>query len=288
MLKQDQKQQLAENNRIAYILVNYFNENETISLIENHILKQTYETIDIIIVNNGVNNYSSLENIKTIFNNIFVFSPGENKGYFGGAKFGIESYMKITGSMPSAVILSNSDIEIPDENFIEQMIKKTVEMDLDITGPKIISLFSKIDQNPYMKERAKRSKIKLLYTLSGNALLYNLFLTFFYLKSIISKFKKKSCPESGDIQKVYSIHGSFMFFNKTFFEKGGNFDYKSFLFGEEIFIGELGINKGLCIAYLPDCQIIHKEHYTTGFFQSKIMLHYFHESYKHILNTYYA
>ncbi len=90
-----------------------------------------------------------------------------------------------------------------------------------------------------------------------------------------------------EAMKPYAIHGSFMIFNKTFFQRGGTINYPCVLFGEELFIAEQALKLNLDLLYEPSLQVEHNEHATTGTFKSKEAVAYLHQSYTFLLNTYF-
>ena len=103
------------------------------------------------------------------------------------------------------------------------------------------------------------------------------------------KFFRK--PAKNDFELAcnpYAIHGSFMVFNKSFFEKGGTLNYPSFLFGEELFIAETVRKLNLIQCYEPSLKINHNEHATTGVIKSKEKVAYLNQSYTYLLTTFFS
>ena len=66
------------------------------------------------------------------------------------------------------------------------------------------------------------------------------------------------------VRKIYAPHGSCIIFNKNYFERGGTLDHISFLFGEEIFVGETVRNLRLNVLYIPEIKVRHYEHSSIG------------------------
>jgi GT2 family glycosyltransferase len=86
---------------------------------------------------------------------------------------------------------------------------------------------------------------------------------------------------------TYAIHGSFMIFNKTYFTKGGSINYPSLLFGEEIFVAETALQRGLKVIYEPSLHIEHRQNATTNSFKSKKLVQLMNQSYRYLLKTFF-
>jgi len=273
-----------QSQKILLLLVNYFNEEETKSFIEEQVLKQTEKRLDIVIAINGCNNPEILSELEKLHRNLFIFYCGSNIGYLPGAAFGLRNYLSMVTGEPEYVIISNSDIEIPDPDFFRNLIETSGSLKYDILGPDIRSSLFHQHQNPYIPERISIMKMKALGFLTSGTWLYNLFLLYYLAKTwMISLLKMKGKPPSS-FRDVYGIHGSFMVFRNTFFRKGGSFDSPLILFGEEIFIAELALEKNMTVIFEPSLKIIHHEHSTTRVFKSRKSVQQLHSSYLTLLN----
>jgi hypothetical protein len=114
--------------------------------------------------------------------------------------------------------------------------------------------------------------------------LYSLFTIYHLVKT---KLLGRANTRQNELVKPYALHGSFMIFNKTFFQKGGSINYPCVLFGEELFIAEQTLKLNLNMLYEPTLQVEHNEHATTGIFKSKEAVAYLQQSYTFLLNTYF-
>jgi GT2 family glycosyltransferase len=268
-----------QSQKILLLLVNYFNEEETKSFIEEQVQKQTDNRYDIVIALNGCNNPRMLAQLEQQNNNIFICNCGSNIGYLPGAAFGLRYYLLKGTGYPGHVIISNCDIEIPDPDFFKRLNEIPESEKYDVLGPDIHSSLFKQRQNPYIPMRISLTKMKMLRFLTSNACLYNLFLLYYHAKTWISALVNVDQKSHSIQREVYGIHGSFMIFRNSFFEKGGNFDYPVTLFGEEIYIAETARKNGIMILFDPGFLIIHREHNTTGIFKSKQNVRFLHQSY---------
>ena len=64
-------------------------------------------------------------------------------------------------------------------------------------------------------------------------------------------------------------HGAFVVLSHHYFEAGGSLDYKSFLFGEEIFLAESCRDLGLSVLYDDSLTVIHQEHASRDLLKSR-------------------
>jgi GT2 family glycosyltransferase len=271
-------------HRFLILLVNYNNEQETCSFVEDQLLRQKTGGVGVAITDNGSREISRLKDLEKKYPDIFLFAAGENLGYLPGAAFGLRKYRELTGSLPEIIILCNADIGIPDESFLTKLTTVTGPGGYDVMGPDIESGFLKQHQNPYIPERISISKLKGLSWLTSCFIVYNAFLVWYFLKTRIRAIFQKPSEYAGEQRTVYGIHGSFMIFRKSFFEKGGTLDYPIRLFGEEVFIAEQALRLGLKVVFDPSFRVIHRQHSTTGIFKSRQMTRMLHESFVFLLN----
>ncbi len=275
------------NTKLVFILINYFNENEVSDFVAYQLgIDLIKRNVDVVIVDNGSNNNMVFEQLKNTYPDIMILNPKKNSGYFGGANIGLKEYLKEYG-MPAAVVVSNVDIEFVGTDFIDKLKSRVSENNFEVLGPDITSTFLGQKQNPYMKQRISESKIKIISAFSSNVLLYNMFLFFHFVKTKLKSFIQKAKQnESAEQSVIYGIHGSFMVFHNNYFNKGGVLEYPSFLFGEEIFVGEQCRKNGMKTVFEPSLKILHHEHSSTGIFKNKANAGFIHQSYQYLLKHY--
>ena len=272
---------MSNKPNIVFLLVNYFNEEEVCSFIQKQLKPAENNFIDVVITDNG-SRTSLLSDIENKYANVTLVKSGSNPGYFGAANLGLTNYLDRNKEYPQAVIVCNTDIKLA-ENFFNVLQNKLAENTFDILGPSIYSTLFKHNQNPYIINRIAKDKLKFFKFVSSSHFLYSLFTVYHLLKNKLSGRANKH----QETMKPYAIHGSFMIFNKTFFQKGGTINYPCVLFGEELFIAEQALKLNLTMLYEPSLQVEHNEHATTGTFKSKEAVAYLHQSYTFLLNTYF-
>ncbi len=259
--------------KIVHIVVCYYNEDEVVNFVQNEIMDQDLKPGEIIIVNNGTNDIEKINEISKIYPNVSVVGDGKNAGYWGAF---LKALTRISFDT-DYIILSNTDVKFLHNDFYNVLcdMLNSLTDDIAIIAPSIIAGSSRIDLNPYMLERPKLSQIKKLITIYRNtilAIIYNL------LHVIKNKIFDKKRPKYLDNPNVFAPHGSFMIFRPIFMKTLNSYEYKAFLFGEEIFVGEICRRNNLKIKYIPKLKLKHMEHTTTGIFQTGRLLQYKIES----------
>lgn len=269
--------------KILFLLVNYFNDDETCSFVTNQIFLQTLRDFEILIIDNGSNDRSKLEALAGMHPEVTLVGTGKNQGYIGGACFGLRKFLEAGNALPALVIVSNTDIEFVASNFLENLCSISLRQDFDLLGPDVFSDLLSHHQNPLMRDRISLKKLRMLTLLSSSVCLHYLFLTFYYSRTWIMSGFQRSDKTNLIPCKVYGIHGSFMVFNNTFFQKGGSLETPLTLFGEEIFFAELALEKNMTVLFDPSLKIIHHEHSTTRVFKSRKAVRQLHSSYLTLL-----
>ncbi len=253
---------------LGIVLINYFNDEEVIGFIRAQLFRQTHNEIKIYLLNNGSNDSNQLKMFCLSEKRIQYFDTGENLGYIGGFLFVFEM---IKSACPYWLILSNSDIEFASLDLLENISVKSIDEDVAIMGPSVISSRTHHNQNPFYDKRISIRRLRLLSIVFSNYFTYFLYQCLGLLKSIFKRNAIKHVEQ--DSRTVYSVHGSFMIVKSEFIEK--YFDELKdapYLFGEEIQLAEVAFSHRLKTLFVPELKIIHHEHATTKLFKSKKML----------------
>lgn len=200
----------------------------------------------------------------------------ENSGYLGGAQSvingqaGIEQY--------DYVAISNVDIELK-EDFFENLQKYSLQNDIAWLATKIWSKAEARDRNPKILSRPSKRRLQLV-----NLMYKYPILDYLYTKTLYNRKKAYSPKPEMDI---YAGHGSFMMLTKHFFEHYKKIEYPVFLFGEEIYLGELIRIAGMRVRYVPTLEVIDTEHTSTGKMKKAFYYKCNKESIDYILNNFY-
>ncbi len=279
------------NTKYLIICVNYNSDEATKQFINSALNLDGSENLQIVCVDNSENREKKDLLYQISDHRVQVIIPTKNLGYFGGANYGLDIFLK-NNSLPEWVIVSNVDITLTRSNLFEELDNNSFPENVGIVAPSIIVKPNDLDQNPFMKIRP--SLIKVFW--------YRIMFRYYILcrinqelsilkrkyKNILLKLKyllrgddiKEKVDHSlkNKIEKIYAPHGSFIIFSKKFFLEGGSLIYDSFLFWEEIFVAEITINIGLDIIYYPKIVVSHEEHISTGNRKSRKMFNYARDS----------
>lgn len=185
-----------------------------------------------------------------------VYQFQENLGYMGA----IEKLIEIKG--PDRVkcydytILSNVDLLLT-EAFFTNLLKIQLSKNIGWIAPQIFSLSEKRDRNPKMISRPSAKRIQLLLLMYKYPILYRLY------NELVYRFRNKKL-DSPTNNKIYAGHGSLMIFTKAFMKDHATFQFPCFLFGEEIFFGELARSSNLQVVYMPQIAVDDIDHASTS------------------------
>lgn len=270
-------------NNFLVICINYHSYHEVVSFSKSLFLQENSENIKLIIIDNS-GDFKDKENIvKTCYQSkhikrIIIYYPSHNLGYFGGAWWGIQQYLK-DFDLPEWTIVSNPDIQFAISDFFVKLLDYHQINPPAIIAPSIILESSGIDQNPYMSKRPSKLRMhfyKWFFRYYPSLIIYQ---SLSVLKEQVQNYlpKIRSKVNNRPIS-IYAPHGSFIVFHRSYFESGGTLAHGCFLFGEEIFVAETARRLNLNILYDPRLKVIHKGHASTNIFKSRYVLHYMREA----------
>jgi len=250
------------DSAFAIVLVNYFNDDEVLNFIRSEVRNQSLQP-SILIVNNGSKNSILLHQVCND-EKIILIDPGKNTGYLGGFLLAVDYYLNNNLPLPKWFVLSNADIEIEKKDLLESVFNKAYPGHPAVVGTSIISTRSNADQNPMYVERISLKKLFFLKVVFSNQLFYSLYQTLSLVKHSLNKKGIRA-----GMQKVYAVHGSFLFIEGEFLKSHmKEFRKGPFLFGEELHIAEIALKYNRYILYDPSFKVFHHEHQTTGIFKS--------------------
>lgn len=232
-------------------------------------------SIDVYIADNSTEKQDvDIDRYKYINIKIFKFS---NLGYLGGASAIINNEVDDIYYY-DFVIISNVDVLV-DDYFFSQLLNQTIHKDIAWVAPRIFSENENRDRNPKIITRIPFKKLYIFKMICKFPVL------FYIYNKIIYKRKKKNHVFSE--QEIYAGHGSFIILTKAFFNKYDKLNYPIFLFGEELYFGELIKNAGLKVLYSPDIKINDIDHVSTSKMSSASYSKYNYIALKYIIDTFY-
>ena len=271
---------------ILIITVNYINTSVTEDFIHSLEKVHEFQRVQLVIVDSASTN-ATKEELEALLHNSSlhtqIICSDQNTYYWGGVALAIK-HLKLEFSMgPKWLIACNNDILFTQQDFLKQLIALDPDK-YPVIGPTIYSSVTRKNLNPAMAKP------------------FNIFGKFYYsilfinpktarLIQIIRKMTqklfysvfKRSTPTSG---KIYAPHGSLMIFSKHFFTRGGWIDDNFKLYGEEISTAEIALNNNLEIHYLPQLEVSHVDHSSTGTNIWQDWFYHAKETYKYLKKAY--
>lgn len=222
------------------------------------------------------------ENFRSKFFKFDILSEQDNLGYLGGASKGIDLLNKTGSEHYDFIAISNVDLNLKENFFIE--LKKLGDVEeIGIIAPSVLSEKRKVDLNPKMLLKPKKWKIFFNYMSTHSTV-------FFQLKLLQSSFynllRSKRNRERVD-QDIYAPHGAFILLTRHYIKDCLNIKYPVFLFGEEMYFAEECKSKELKVRYYPNLCVYDFDHGSTGKKAIDWLRQEFKKSYAHILRNYY-
>lgn len=251
---------------IWFICINYDATRDTMQFISQMQRCLTNSSVKVIVVDNSSEQDPELIKYVRSNDNVNLLSPEKNMGYLPGANYGYV-WAKKKWDLPDYIVVANVDLIFEGSELLNSIGKLKYDKNIGVYAPKIISVATGRDQNPHIIERPKKSLYKL-HSLIYSSLFGYMLVSFTsstrrWLASIFRSNFDTQTPLN-DSRHIYAPHGAFMLFTKAYFESGGDLDFKSFLFGEEIYVAEILRKINLKAKYVPEIKIIHDEHQSTS------------------------
>jgi GT2 family glycosyltransferase len=270
------------------LIVHYGEVGITLRLLESLTKLSKCDQLEVWIVNND--DRDSSESFLQSMPNVMCIRPQANRGYFGGAKAGLDYYRQLRGGLPPWIVVANNDIIISDQAFLEKLFAHNLR-NVGILAPRILSTRTKSDQNPFLRQRPGRRRVGELRLWLRNYHLARLHEQLSYVKRTLSGWLRP--PERNNSnggrsaqECIYAPHGSFLILSRSFFDRGGYIDDTKFLYTEEIILAELCRRNGLTVIYEPELAVIHDEHRATGRKYSRTTYNYQKSALEYITTQY--
>jgi GT2 family glycosyltransferase len=205
--------------------------------------------------------------------------PGSNLGYFGGAEWGRE---QSRSPSPDWVIVSNTDIRIPDPAFLTRLAEVRGAA---VVAPRIVSGLSDRDQNPYMPERPSGRRMRMYKHIFATHLGLSAYDLAARIKKRVLRYRTPTVTQA---RPIYAPHGAFLPLHRSYFEAGGSLAHGTFLFNEEISVAETARRLGLQIRYVPTLEVRHAEHANTSVFANRTIARHIATAAAWAADTYFA
>jgi GT2 family glycosyltransferase len=281
---------MRDTDKIMLILaVNYCSEQYAVNYILNIkkiVIPPNYKIVVVVVDNSEHCTTRLAERVNGEGEHIRVIQGGSNSGYLAGIAFGY-GYYRERYPLPEWVVVSNVDILNVDKDIISKLDSNSISNPCSIT-PRIMLNESDINLNPMFCERPTKKKLDRLLLVYRFYPVYVLYQTLANMKRMIAKLRSLKAPSitiNEDQRQVYFGQGSFMIFSGDSIADGKLFEYPMFLYGEEIFLGEMLSEQHFPVYYDPTIVIKIDEHASTGsFYRKRKMVMHMYNSTKYLVD----
>lgn len=252
-------------NKILFLCVNYNSYGELADYLKSIDIAARNAADLIVEVAVGDNSSENLRPISTNYGHINVkqFLYDKNLGYLGCVNSVINDIGYISVKAYQFVIISNVDLLLS-ETFFTKLVNMSTKQ-VGWIAPRIYTLKSGSDENPFLKKRPTKLKLNFLILLYSFPSLYLLYSLLYSLKEKIKISGNGLLKE----QKIYAGHGSIMIFTHEFINSISEFTFPSFMYGEEIFFAELVRSSGLNVVFYPSVSVQNIGNVSTVFLNNK-------------------
>lgn len=185
-----------------------------------------------------------------------------NLGYFGALKY---AYNSMDSGAYRWIVLTNVDVEFQ-KGFFETLAEEDPGV-CGVLAPDIRDLSTGRQLNPYMRTRpSKRTLLRI------RSLFKSLNVARLWVYSSSFRIRNRPSTAGPARERIYAPHGAVMCFSRRFFDIPSALNFPSFLFGEEIFVGEMCRRANLPIVVAPQLRVAHVGHVSTGVWRSREVL----------------
>ncbi len=256
---------MANGTRPVFVPVHYSNVAHLDRFVSSLSRAREFDKVRVLVVNNSEkrDDRDHIDRLCEEFPNVSPLHVCRNAGYFGGARIALNGLYEEQEDWPRWVAISNTDILFPDQGIIRKLERQPAGS-FGALGPRIVSLSSGRNQNPFMERRNGIAR-RVMYDLLLSC--YAVWRTFHLISSLKcrmdSRFRERIRKEPAgplSCRRVYAVHGSFVVLSHLFFSRGGRIDEDIFLFGEEALVAEECRRLDLPVTYDPGMHVDHNEH----------------------------
>ena len=199
-----------------------------------------------------------------------TFPYHRNLGYLGCALKMMAEVGWNTVGKADYCIISNVDLTLR-EDFLQILATTEWPDDAGWLAPDIYTARLDHHDNPFQTHRPRRRDFLRWRLLYSSPILYRLLEKVYQIRK-----KRQSVPT--EQQSIYAGHGSLMVFTKSFISRHPNLRFPAFMYGEELFLGELISRDALRTYYTPSLHVSNVGRVSTGKYDYRWLCHQNRES----------
>jgi GT2 family glycosyltransferase len=178
----------------------------------------------------------------------------KNLGYFGAAAYGHEEFVRQHGE-PAWTIVCNVDLVI-DQAFFRKLHTQAP----DVIAPAILADRTGADQNPHLARRISKTRLRIYEALFSHPRIY----AWYEYAAAWKASRQTGAKRLQSPVRIYAPHGACIIFPRSYFEAGGTLKHPAFLYGEELFVGEMARSLGIAVRHEPSLIVRHKHQVSTS------------------------
>jgi len=244
---------------IGVIIINYHNEDKTISFIKEEISKIS-SSYAVVVVDNGSTDESLRklnEGLKSYpEGKVLVVPSKENSGFARGNNLGVE--VAFREFSPDLLLIANNDIRFETDDVVDRMAMKLLSIpEAAIIGPKVKGLDGRL-QSPEPFVSFWKRHIWLYWS--------NLFMTRSRKNRVFSLDYSENAAEGFH----YKLSGCFFMVKSEDWKSCGGMDPATFLYSEEMILSERLAKIGKKAYYYPEVSVLHEHGATTNKYYDKV------------------
>lgn len=256
---------------IGVVILNYLNWADTIECVDS-ILKQTYENLQIVIVDNHSNNGSEQQLVShyETFENVHVLISTKNEGFARGNNIGITyclDELRINN-----IFVANNDTIFTDKDFFLKLSNTPIDSTVGVIGTKIIGsdglnqnpFYARIDWQFLLKKMVvlKWNFIRSFLESTDNIVSNTVLKAYFSIKGkndSVENSRNEITPKLQSDKDLTLLHGSAIFFTENYLKIFRGFYPDTFLYNEERILYLLLERAKLTSSFLDNVELYHKE-----------------------------
>lgn len=271
---------------ILILAINYSCQDDIIQMLHS-VPQAARGAIDVMVTDNSSDlDATGFAPFEDNFARIDILRPGANLGYFGGAQHALASLDDPTTY--DAILIVNPDMIFQDGfwDLLPTALQEAQAAGAGVIFPSVQDMHSLTEANPFMTHRPSRRYIDQRVRLFGNAPLFALW-------SALSRLRRKLRAKapfvaSDEVSDIYAGHGCLFIFARSYFARGGDFNWAGFLYCEEFFVAETCRRAGLSVRLDKRLKTQHLGQVTTGLIDSAQKRRWTHESFSLLRELYFS
>jgi GT2 family glycosyltransferase len=245
--------------------------------------------VSVVVVDNGPKRGEGLASINRSDGRVRLLVPGRNLGYFGAAHWALRQYSR-DRALPRWIAVCNPDITLKTPDFFVRLLELYGSDQPTVLAPAILSMRTGEAEPIFMLHRPARSRMhfyKWIFRYYPLGCAYHVASA---AKSGLTARRgrgRRRRPQSGTPTTIYAPHGSFLLFNRSYFERGGSLAYGAFLFGEEFFVAESVRRLDGSIVYDPRLEVLHRGGTTTRYLGNRAIARHLADASRYVADEFF-